>query len=112
MASVVSTNESLPAILILPGYVFLNKLNAGVQRRRHGHTPNSNALLDPFVANEPHPLTTTTSRFAFASEEELSKLAEIVSQASPLHLRERVWYTSLSGFVFHTPRFSWGVNKV
>ena len=47
MASVDSTNESLPVRLILPRYygVFLNRLNAEVQRRRHGHIPNSNALL-------------------------------------------------------------------
>ena len=79
MASVDSTNESLPVRSILPRYVFLNRLNADVQRQRHGHTPNSNALLLALYANELHPLTTTTSRFAFASEEELSKLAKRVT---------------------------------
>ena len=29
-------------------------------------------------------------------------MVKIVSQASPLHLRERVWYTSHSGFVLLT----------
>ena len=39
----------------------------------------------PPCTNEPHPSTTTTSRFAFANEEELSKLAE---RATPTNTKQ------------------------
>ena len=85
MTSVDSTNESFACQLrragLMPRYVFLDRQAAletlTWQRRRLGHTPNSNALL--ISLNEPHPSTDSTSRFAFDSEEELSKLAERVA---------------------------------
>ena len=89
MTSVDYTNESFACQLrragLMPRYVFLDRQAAVEtltwQRRRLGHTPNSNALLMPYCAKwaTPVDVTTTTSRFAFDSEEELSKLAERVA---------------------------------
>ena len=84
MASIDSTNESLPVRLILPRYVFLNTLNADVATP--ASRPHPKLERPPSGANEPHPLTTTTSRFAFASEEELSKrLKELLQPTQPNH---------------------------
>ena len=44
--------------------------------------PHTQFECPPSCANEPHPSTATTSCFAFASEEELSKLAEGVTPAN------------------------------
>ena len=84
MASVDSTNESF-ACLFDPyclGMCSWTGFPGNADVAMSASWPHPELKRPPSCANEPHSSTATTSRFAFASEEELSKLAEGVMYTS------------------------------